>query len=56
MCRSKRTLQASVRWRAVFTILAVCLEQISLVYLPVLNLSRPLVFQAVVLSLPQVGI
>ncbi len=56
MCRSKRTLQASVRWRAVFTILAVCLEQLSLRYLPVFNLSRPSIFQAVAVGLPQVSI
>jgi hypothetical protein len=56
MCRSKRKLQASVRWRGVFTILAAYLEQMSLMYLPVFNLSRPSIFQAVVVGLPQVSI
>jgi hypothetical protein len=56
MCRPNRTPQASVSWPGVFTILAVCLEQMSLMYLPVFNLSRPSFFQAVVLGLPQVSI
>jgi hypothetical protein len=32
------------------------LEQMPLMYLPVFNLSRPIIFQAVVLGLPQVSI
>jgi hypothetical protein len=56
MCRFNRTLQATVVWPSVFTILAVCLEQMSSRYLPVFNLSRRFVFQAVVVGLPQVSI
>jgi hypothetical protein len=56
MCRYKRPRQASASWPGLFTIWAVDLEQLSLRYLPVFNLSRPIIYQAVILGLPQVSI
>jgi len=56
MCRSNRTPQAAVSWPGLFALLAMDFEQMSLMYLPVFNLSRPSIFRAVVLVLPPVSI